>query len=135
MTAKHITFFLVDDDEDDQELFELALGESHPEIRLVVARNGNDALKKLESGEVVPDYIFLDLNMPLMDGKECLMQIKSNPLLSSIPVIIFSTSSDQRDRTDTQRLGAVEFIIKPPSITTLIALLTQFIEEQVYKLR
>jgi CheY-like chemotaxis protein len=135
MTIKHITFFLVDDDEDDQELFQIALEEADPEIRLVVAANGSEALKMLERAEVVPDYIFLDLNMPLMDGKECLAQLKASPSLSAIPVIIFSTSSDHRDKSDTQRLGAIDFITKPPSISALTLLLKNFIEEQIYKMK
>jgi CheY-like chemotaxis protein len=135
MTIKQVTFFLVDDDEDDQELFQIALEDANPEIRLVTAGNGSEALKMLERGEVVPDYIFLDLNMPLMDGKECLSQLKANPELSGIPVVIFSTSSDQRDKADTQRLGAIDFITKPPSISMLTTLLKDFIEEQIYKLK
>lgn len=134
MIKKHITFFLVDDDEDDQELFQLALEDAHPDIQLVTARNGSEALQMLEGNQVNPDYIFLDLNMPLMGGKECLSQLKANPLLQAIPVIIFSTSSDIRDRMDTQRLGAIDFMIKPSSISVLTSLLTRFIEEQVLKL-
>ena len=68
---------------------------------------------------VLPDYIFLDLNMALMDGKECLKKIREQNHLKSIPVIIFSTSSSQKDKEETQKLGANAFITKPPLVSTL----------------
>jgi CheY-like chemotaxis protein len=133
MDKKTITFFLVDDDEDDQELFQLALREADPEIRLLTANNGVEALEMLESGHVITDYIFLDLNMPLMGGKECLTRLKENPLLKTIPVIIFSTSSDPSDRAYLWQLGAMDFMTKPTRISDLTALLNQFIETQIHK--
>lgn len=132
---KTVTFFLVDDDEDDRELFQLALEEADTDIRLNTAENGHAALNMLEQGVVKPDYIFLDLNMPLMGGKECLEALKSNPLLASIPVVIFSTSSDPKDREMTRQLGAIDFMTKPNRISELTTLLNRFIDEQVHKIK
>jgi len=132
---KTISFFLVDDDEDDQELFQLALEEADPEIQLITANNGHEALEMLEQDRVQPDYIFLDLNMPRMGGKECLIALKDNPLLAGIPVVIFSTSSDPLDRSETERLGAIDFMTKPSRISELTQLLAKFIEEQVHKVK
>lgn len=73
----------------------------------------------LDDPTFVPDYIFLDLNMPLMTGKECLQQIRKLPRLSDVPVIIYSTSASQRDIQDSMELGASTFITKPPQIAVL----------------
>ena len=132
---KTITFFRVDDDEDDRELFQLALEEADYDIQLETAENGHAALNMLEKGLIEPDYIFLDLNMPLMGGKECLEALKSNPILAGIPVVIFSTSSDPKDREMTRRLGAIDFMTKPNRISELTTLLTRFIDEQVHKIK
>jgi len=127
---KTLTFFLVDDDEDDHELFQIALEAADPTIQYVTAMNGQEALDMLQDPDLVPDYIFLDLNMPLMGGRECLVELKKNPELKSIPVVIFSTSSDPKDKEETQLLGAVDFITKPSKIYELTALLNTFIVNQ-----
>jgi CheY-like chemotaxis protein len=120
-------YLLVDDDEDDHELFTIALEEADPAIRCISAFNGQQALEMLGEGAVLPDFIFLDLNMPLMGGKECLAHLKADPRFSGIPVVIFSTSSDQQDRAETAALGAVDFITKPAKISELTELLNNFI--------
>lgn len=128
------TFFLVDDDEDDRELFGLALEEADASIHLLTANSGAEALDMLAQEHIRPDTIFLDLNMPMMDGKECLAELKNNPQTRDIPVIIFSTSSDPSDRHETARLGAVDFITKPSSILELTRLLAQFTGARAHSL-
>jgi CheY-like chemotaxis protein len=113
------TCLLVDDDEDDKEIFCLALQKVDPSIDCITASDGKEALSILNNNSFIPDYIFLDLNMPLMDGKECLRQIKKRNHLDQVPVIIFSTSSAARDIEETKRLGASSFIVKPPLVETL----------------
>lgn len=113
------TCLLVDDDEDDKEIFLLALTEVNPAIKCVLASDGYEALSMLEDTAFIPDYIFLDLNMPLMSGKECLTALREKPHLTDVPVIIFSTSASQKDIDDTKALGASSFITKPPLIATL----------------
>lgn len=110
---------LIDDDEDDKEIFCIALNEVDPGITCQTAMDGIEALNMLRDPSFVPDYIFLDLNMPLMSGKECLVEIKKRPHLRDIPVIIFSTSASQKDIQDTRDLGAASFITKPPLISAL----------------
>ena len=110
---------LVDDDEDDQEIFCLALEKVDPSINCLTASDGREALLMLKNKSVTPDYIFLDLNMPQMDGKECLKEIRKHDHLRNIPVIIFTTSSAPRDVEETKRLGATSFITKPPLVSTL----------------
>jgi CheY-like chemotaxis protein len=115
---------LVDDDEDDREIFCLALEKVDTSIKCVSARDGREALSILESGSFIPDYIFLDLNMPIMDGKECLKEIRKINQLNRVPVIMFSTSSVDRDKDETKKLGANEFITKPPLVSELAKKLT-----------
>ena len=122
------TCLLVDDDEDDKDIFSLALTEANPAIECVMANDGLEALSMLKNEDFVPDYIFLDLNMPLMTGKECLVEIRKQPRLTKVPVIIFSTSASEKDMQDTKALGASSFINKPPLIATLAEKLTEVIE-------
>lgn len=124
---KQFTFFLIDDDEDDRELFRFALDEMEFKPIYVQCPSCCDALEMLEKGKVKPDFIFLDLNMPQMNGRECLKELKKNISSLHIPVIIFSTSSDPKDITETKDLGAVEFITKPSKTTELTRLLDNFI--------
>src|SRR5215216_7180747 len=113
--SKTPLFFLADDDADDQEIFKEALSEIDKSIRCLTASSGEEALSKLTGGlKPLPDYIFLDLNMPRMDGLQCLTEIKKIKILKNIPVIIYSTSSAQKDVEETRKLGADYFITKPP---------------------
>lgn len=104
---------LVDDDEDDREIFLSVVQSILPDANYTIAANGEDALQKLNQIPSVPHLIFLDLNMPLMNGKQFLMEIKRHENLSSIPVVILSTSSDQATIKDTINLGARDFVTKP----------------------
>ena len=124
------TCLLVDDDEDDKEIFALALREANPSIQCFIASNGLEALSMLKAGTFIPDYVFLDLNMPIMSGKECLAEIRKQPHLLHVPIIIFSTSSSEKDIQDTQALGASSFITKPPLIATLAEKLTEVFETE-----
>jgi len=110
----HKNFFIADDDPDDQELFIEALQEIDALCKCVTAFDGQEALNKLLNySAYLPDFIFLDLNMPKMNGKECLSEIKKNNFLKDIPVIIYSTSSDKKDMHEAMELGAVFFLEKP----------------------
>lgn len=113
------TCLLVDDDEDDKEIFCMALEEADPSIHCYSASDPVQALAMLKDTSFIPNYIFLDLNMPFMSGKECLVEIRKQPHLLDVPVIIFSTSSSHRDIRDTAALGASSFITKPPLISAL----------------
>src|SRR5689334_10510776 len=106
--------FIIDDDSDDRDLFREALRETDESVFCQFATDGTSALQTLRKpGTLVPDYIFLDLNMPLMSGKECLIQLKKLPALKDIPIIIFTTSALSEDEEETQRLGATLFFTKP----------------------
>src|SRR4051794_40368807 len=112
--AKNKTFFIVDDDIDDQELFMEAVSEVDQSIECISASDCEEALDLLKSGKVVlPDMIFLDLNMPRLNGKQCLAELKRQANLKHIPVIIYSTSSEKKDIEETTKLGAAHFLTKP----------------------
>jgi CheY-like chemotaxis protein len=108
-----MVILVVDDDIDDLSFFTDALKELDPQIECVTAMNGIEALRRLENLSVRPDYIFLDLNMPKMNGKQCLKHIKNSVLFQSIPVIIYSTSRQPDDMDEVRELGAAAFLVKP----------------------
>jgi CheY-like chemotaxis protein len=103
----------VDDDMDDLQFFTDALAEIDPHIQCITALNGIEALRQLDKLPTRPDFVFLDLNMPKMDGKQCLKHLKSSPLFKSIPVVIYSTSRRPEDIAGVTELGAAAFIVKP----------------------
>src|SRR5215467_3359909 len=105
--------FIADDDKDDIFIFRMALAQVDPSVKLVTAQDGIEAMKKLKHPQaIVPDFIFLDLNMPKMSGKECIEEIRKETRLQNIPIIIYSTSSSPDDRKESLELGANYFITK-----------------------
>jgi CheY-like chemotaxis protein len=110
----------IDDDIDDQEIFSFAVRGLNKTVNLVTAGDGLEALEILKGDETfIPDCIFLDLNMPRMNGKECLPEIRKLSRLREVPIIIYTTSSEDNDRLDTRRLGASDFMTKESSIEGL----------------
>lgn len=128
-----MTCFLIEDDQDDQEVFGMALRTVIASSTIVYAFDGVEALEKLRNpGLQDVDFIFLDLNMPRMNGKQFLVEVKRDPALKHIPVIIYSTSSDANDKEETKSLGAFEFMTKPPYFDQLTQLLRDFFSKQGY---
>lgn len=122
--------FLIDDDTDDQDVFIWALAEIDPTIQHAIASAGAAAVELLRSDTTfVPDYIFLDLNMPLMNGKQCLVELRKMPWLESTPIIIYSTSSDPRDIEETKQLGAADYIVKPSRFAALVDTLAETLQK------
>jgi CheY-like chemotaxis protein len=121
-------FLLIDDDVDDSELFREALEETDQSISLHCAENGEEALKLLK--EIAkPSLIFLDINMPRMNGWECLKKLKSSAEYKNIPVIMYSTSSHQREVDIAIDLGALSFFTKPHSYSELKNMIKGVIEK------
>lgn len=127
------TILLIDDDSDDRELFEIALEDSVHDVKCICLESCLLALQYLKGQNIKPDFIFLDLNMPEINGKECLLELKRNLILSKIPVVIFSTSDDPADIRDTLSLGAVEFMTKPAKVSSLTTLVDHFITQYTMK--
>ena len=110
---KEFTCFLIDDDLDDQEIFLSVLQDFGPAIHCFTASNGEEAIRRLVSREVKPDLIFVDMNMPLMNGTEFLKECNRLDGVCAMPVIIFTTTYDQKSIDETLRLGARGYITKP----------------------
>ena len=103
----------------------MALDELNPAIKRVMASNGEEGIKKLSlNPQIPPDYIFLDLNMPRMNGIECLKEIKKVRHLQKTKVIMYSTTDAHDVRELTRNLGADDFIVKPPSFLKLVEFLS-----------
>lgn len=117
---------LIEDDVDDQEIFSMALEEIDIEIQCIISDSGVDALKTLRSeGAVIPDYIFIDVNMPKMNGLECLQEIRGIEQLSNAAVFMYTTTSDDRIIAKSKELGAKGFIVKPSGLKLLTETLTE----------
>jgi CheY-like chemotaxis protein len=114
---------LIDDDEDDQEIFMTALEKVDSTIYCDRLFDAREALSKLNAQEISPDLIFLDLNMPVMNGQQFLAAIKKIEELKNIPVIILSTSSLQSTKQLTKELGAMDFHSKPENFQDLVKIL------------
>lgn len=119
---------IVDDDVDDRFFFRKAIKEMDPSNVYLEAFNGQDALDKLRLMEHFPDFIFLDLNMYIMNGEECLKELKKDEKLKKIPVIIYSTSLYPKEVDNMIRMGAVHYLIKPFDITKLSQEITTILE-------
>jgi CheY-like chemotaxis protein len=122
------TIVLADDDGDDAEIFEEALSRSCPSTSFVRFEDGNQLLRYLEANyPQLPDMIFLDLNMPEMNGWQCLAALKTNLKFKDVPVIMYTTSSNPRDKEIALDLNAHGLIVKPGNPKLLERLLSDVI--------
>ena len=104
-------------------------------IQLFYVHDGKDALDFLANNNGhLPSLIFLDINMPRMDGKECLRNLKQDERLKDIPVLMYTTSSQSTDIEETMMTGAMCFITKPWGVNELNTLLTTIARTPVAKL-
>jgi CheY-like chemotaxis protein len=123
-TKESINILLIDDDKDDQFFFIRALKDFDSTIVCQVANDGLKGLIFLENNPN-PDIIFLDLNMPKMNGFDFLEKIKKDEKMKNIPVVIFTTSNHYKDIKKAGELKAVAFLTKPNNINNLSAKLSQ----------
>jgi CheY-like chemotaxis protein len=115
------TFLLADDDPDDVDMFRDALLIIDPSIVFYHVHDGRGILEKLDDKNLEkPDIIFLDINMPIMNGWECLAQLEQHELYSNIPVIIYSTAFHHKEVQKAIDMGAVCFFTKPTEFSQLI---------------
>lgn len=120
MTNNLLNIILVDDDEDDRMLFTEALDEISIHTQLLLFKHGQELLDYLFQPHIIlPNLIFLDLNMPIKNGMQCLCEIRSNPKLKDLYIAIYSTSSSDKDIDDTFLNGANMYINKPNNYGTL----------------
>lgn len=128
---KSLCVYLIDDDPDDQEFFALAIERMGTTIRPEFTDNGVLATERLKSDSAfTPDFIFIDMNMPCMNGLECLSEIKKIHRLSQVTLYMWSTSTDPSLTQKCISMGAAGFIKKVPSISLLKEILANIFYEQ-----
>ena len=111
-----MTILLIDDDEDDRKLFCEVTAEVDKTNTCITIGNGLEGLAYLRNEEnTLPDFIFLDLRMPGMSGQQCLKEIKEDLRLKPVPVIVYTTSRDEKESITLKNLGAAHFMSKPVS--------------------
>jgi CheY-like chemotaxis protein len=114
MKTNFLNVLLADDDTDDCLFFKEAIEEFNISVKLTVVHDGEQLMEHLNTDvNKLPDILFLDLNMPRKNGFECLYEIKANPKLQQLSVIIFSTSLEQEVVNLLYKNGAQYFIRKP----------------------
>jgi CheY-like chemotaxis protein len=116
---KFKTFMIIDDDPEDRYFFRIAVSEIDESIKCIEAMDGENALAILDTIDILPDFIFLDVNMPKMWGSECLRYLKSDCRLAQIPVVMYSTSFSQMTIDEFISLGAAHCLIKPFDLDSL----------------
>jgi two-component system, chemotaxis family, response regulator Rcp1 len=114
-----LRILLVEDNPADARLLQEAFAELRFGAELAVVRDGVQALKRLRGG-ALPDVVLLDLNLPIMDGRELLDAIRNDPTLGELPVVVLSTSHYDQDIATCRRLGARGYVIKPPGYAELL---------------
>jgi CheY-like chemotaxis protein len=121
---------LIDDDKDDQALFCEAINEISTDIDCGIADNGLQGLELLQKSKALPDVIFLDVNMPIMDGREMIRTIRATPRLSFLSVVIYSTSNSQQEILWFQKYSA-RYMVKPNSFELLVEYLREELSEKI----
>ncbi len=120
MNLDALKVVLVDDDEDDRLLFKDAIEEVDINTNLLLFGNGQEFMDYISlSGQPLPHLVFLDLNMPIKDGIQCLTEIRSTSTLKDLSVAIYSTSSSEKDIEQTFIKGANIYINKPSDFSKL----------------
>ncbi len=125
MSVEPIVILMAEDDVDDQLLVKDAFKEARVINRLVMVNDGEELMRFLRrEGEFTdaprPDILLLDLNMPRKDGREALEEMKNDPELNHIPVVVLTTSDAEEDILGTYRLGASSYIQKPVTFEKMV---------------
>ncbi len=111
---------IIDDDPDDQEIFIICLDQLNSNVNCIANSDSVDAITKLASDiTYTPDYIFVDMNMPKMNGIECLKKLRSMERLNDTQIYMYSTTGDAPSVEESKRHGANDFIIKPAKTAEL----------------
>lgn len=111
--AEEIDILLVEDNPNDAELTLRALRKSDIGARLAIARDGAEALEYLLSDRPKPKVVFLDLKLPKIDGIEVLRRVRADDRAHSIPVVVLTSSQEERDINECYKLGVNSYVVKP----------------------
>ena len=132
------TVLMVDDDVEDCWLATEAFAESGAKAAFACVLDGIELMKNLtehslSEAKPLPDLILLDLNMPGKDGREALIEIKSDPALQHIPIVILTTSEEQEDADFTLKAGAELFITKPATFSEWVEMMRSLAEHWIQR--
>lgn len=127
MYPERLHILLAEDDQDDRLFFKDAFDAVKIEHTLTMFEDGIEIMKYLENCTELPHIVFLDLNMPLKSGIECLREIRRNPKLQELSIAIYSTSASNSNIEDTFILGANVYIKKPKDFATLKRIISDVI--------
>ena len=133
MSIANRTILLVEDNQDDEELTLRALSRNNIGNQVVVVRDGQEAIDWLEgtgphAGRDVtetPALILLDLKLPKVDGLDVLRRLRANPKTAMVPVVILTSSKEDRDRASGYKSGANSYVQKPVDFTEFVAAVRQ----------
>lgn len=125
----HKVLMIVEDDMDDRLYFSNAAKEINASNECIGAWNGAQALELLHIAKKLPDFIFIDINMPVMNGLDCLDKLKEDEQLKNIPVIIYTASQYHKNSDYTRELGASSFVTKPVDLKKLPQLIISAMEQ------
>jgi two-component system, response regulator len=128
--GKMMTILLADDDPDDRQLTREAFGENRLANELHCVEDGEELMDYLRrrgryadlNGEPLPGLILLDLNMPRKDGREALKEIKADPILRRVPIVVLTTSKAEEDIVRSYDLGVNSYVTKPVTFKSLVEL-------------
>lgn len=122
------TILLIDDDEEDQEIFLDALKQIDPQLQCSFANDGEQAMSLLGGDALIkPDLMFIDMNMPKLNGKQVLFELKKSGNLFDIPVVMYSTFFGPKDIDEITNLGAVHYMVKATKFSDLCTSLTHIL--------
>jgi CheY-like chemotaxis protein len=121
--------FVADDDEDDRLLMKIAFDRYCPEAKIEFAVDGLDLMAALSESRARPCLIILDLNMPRLNGLESLQILRANLVYIHTPIIVFSTSDNEHDKSKAHAKGANEYIVKPINMDALADLVNKLKED------
>jgi CheY-like chemotaxis protein len=124
MTLK---LLLADDDQDDRLFFQDAVKASGIDVSLHSVTDGEQVISYLATADSLPDLVFLDLNMPCKNGRECLEEIRKDPQYKNLRVAVYTTSGEDREVANLEELGADIFIRKPNDFNLLCRLMADIL--------
>lgn len=110
---QELDILLVEDNPNDAELTQRALRKTEIGARLLVARDGAEAIERILTEGLRPRVIFLDLKLPKIDGMEVLRRIRADERTKEIPVVVLTSSQEERDITESYKLGVNSYVVKP----------------------
>jgi CheY-like chemotaxis protein len=117
----------VDDDNDDRDMFCMAIRRIDPEIQCIQVESGEDAIELLANSEMSPDFIFMDINMPRMNGYECVREIHQYPNLKNTMIVMFSSTFNPRDQVEFGVLK-LKYLLKTSNLSSLVESIKKLIE-------